>query len=172
MVTPVIHLPADRLAGTRPARAEPRPAAREAGTGAVDPFELADQPDRRGAVVTRLDDHAGQRRAARRAEAEHGRAATLRPADFQFVAPAGFPDPHQAEAAERIARLDGRTASLTFQAQMLAQEVPDPAAPGPTGKNLQTRHLAEAASAAYRRRQGEPDRAPLIEPHRPIDLVL
>ena len=175
MAIPVIPLPADRLAGHRPAaRAEQRPIERDGvapgrtEATATDSFELPDRSERVSATVTRLDDHLAQRRPNHRVTAEPSRPPPpVTPRELPAQAP---PEPGPTDAAQRIAQIVGRTANLAFQAQVIAHSTPGPSSPSTGGQSSQ--RLAEAASAAYLRRQGTQDTAPLIEPHRPVDLVI
>src|SRR5262245_39016091 len=82
MVTPVIQLPPDRLAGLRPGpRGEPRPSERDsAGHGqgdvtAAGSFDALTRANGAGGAVARIGDHAGQRRADRQLQNEAGSAA-------------------------------------------------------------------------------------------------
>lgn len=176
MAIPVIPLPVDRLAGQRPAaRAEQRPIERDGATpgrteaSAADSFELPDRSERPSATVTRLGDHLAQRRPNHRVTSEPGRPPPPPIAARQVPAQAPS-DPGSADAAQRIAQIVGRTANLAFQAQLIAHNTPGPSSQSAGGQPNQ--RLAETASAAYRRRQGAQDTAPLIEPHRPVDLVI
>jgi hypothetical protein len=175
MAIPVMPLPIDRLAGQRPpARAEQRSIERDgAGSGrvettAIDPFALPDKSERTSATVVRLDDRLAQRRPERGVTSTPDRSPS--PAISRQVSDQVPPEQGQADALQRIARIVGRAASLAFQAQLIAHNTLSPSAP-PTG-GQPNQHRAEVASAAYRRRQGDRDTAPLIEPHRPIDLLL
>lgn len=177
MAVPVIPLPIDRLAGQRPAaRAEQRPVDRDGaafGQAAVSEagsFDASDRSQRAGATVTKLGDHLGQRRAGHRAGPEQNRSTQPQPdASHHAAAKAAF-QPGNADAAQRIAQIVGRTANLAFQAQLISQNTPSPSSQ-PVGSQASQRYV-EAANAAYRRRQGTQDAAPLIEPHRPVDLIL
>jgi hypothetical protein len=183
MITPVLPLPPDRLAGIRPTQRPDSRADREGaestrgeGSAASGSFEALTRPDGTPANVARIGAHHAHRRHQRQLEAERESSSEARSTPLAPPSQDEQAGKHQAEAG-RTGAPALRQASPAFQAQLISQQLLDtdggnarPESPGE--RRLLSNRQAEQVTSAYRRHQGKVDSAPLIEPHQAIDLVL
>lgn len=185
MLTPVVQLPPDRLAGLRPSpRPDARPSERDHGTAgqsdgaAGSSFEALARSGGQTSAIVRLAEHSTHRRAGRQLEADAEAARDSSNAEKSHALRAEESAAPRQPGTPTSTRPHTRYANPAFQAQVIAQELfgveqagrmrTEPSNDRRTAAN---RH-AEYASDAYRRHFGETDSAPLIEPHQAIDLVL